>query len=70
MINSSNESATQKDAPPTTHDVWADLNSVQEEAQRLVAILNDRHPGLMTWNMMLAQRLEKVHALTGKVLGK
>ena len=41
-----------------------DLDELQAEAEKLVALLEDRHPGLMTWNMFLQQRLQNLRRLT------
>lgn len=46
------------------------LDELQQEAEKLLALLNDRQPGLMTWNEFLHERLHSLHALTSKALGK
>lgn len=45
-----------------------DLNVIQSEAEKLVALLEDRKPGLATWHMSLKESLRKLHALTSKAV--
>lgn len=47
-----------------------DLDELQSEAEKLVSLLKDRQPGLMTWNNFLRERLEAIHQLTSKVFNK
>lgn len=48
----------------------ADLDELQQEAEKLVALLKDRQPGLMTWGMFLRDRLTRLHGLISTALGK
>lgn len=45
------------------------LDELQQEAEKLLSLLNDRQPGLMTWNEFLHERIKKLHALTSQALG-
>jgi len=40
-----------------------DLDKLQAEAEKLVALLKDRQPGLMTWNGFLAERLTNIREM-------
>lgn len=42
------------------NDFDSDLNEIQEEAEKLVALLKDRQPGLFTWNMMVLRRIKNI----------
>jgi uncharacterized membrane-anchored protein len=46
------------------------LDDLQGEAERLLALLKDRQPGHATWHSFLEERLRKLHALTAQALGK
>jgi len=46
------------------------LDELQQEAEKLVALLKDRQSGLMSWNMLMKERVESIHNMTGEVLGK
>ena len=46
------------------------LDDLQQETEKLLALLNDREPGLMTWNEFLHERLQNLHKLTSQALGK
>ncbi|MEK7163298.1 MAG: hypothetical protein AAB775_01120 [Patescibacteria group bacterium] len=46
------------------------LDELQQETKKLLALLKDRQPGLMTWNEFLWQRLQNLHKLTSQALGK
>lgn len=46
------------------------LDLLQEEVEKLMALLKDRQTGTMSWNMFLQERLEKLHTLLSKVLNK
>ena len=46
------------------------LDELQQETEKLLALLKDRQPGLMTWNEFLHERLQNLHTLTSKALGK
>lgn len=37
-----------------------DLDKLQNEVEKLLALLKDRQPGFMTWNMFLAERLSAI----------
>lgn len=43
-----------------------DLNELQSEVVKLLSLLNDRQPGLFTWNQFLADRLKSVVTLAAK----
>jgi len=47
-----------------------DLDELQNEAEKLVSLLKDKQTGLMSWNFLLRDRLEKLHELTSEALGK
>ncbi len=40
-----------------------DLDELQYEAEKLVSLLQDRHPDLMSWNDWLFRRLTKLKEL-------
>lgn len=44
-------------------DVMSYFDEVQEEAEGLVKLLNDRQSGLMTWNEFVGKRLKKLAQL-------
>jgi hypothetical protein len=46
------------------------LDELQSEAEKLVALLKDRQPGLVTWNTLMNERVESIHNMTGEILGK
>lgn len=46
------------------------LDELQGETERLLALLKDRQPYLMTWYESLLKRLERLHELTSRVPGK
>ena len=46
-----------------------DLDELQREAEMLVSLLKDRHPGLMTWNVFFHQRLETLQGMISEALG-
>lgn len=46
------------------------LDDLQQETEKLLALLADRQPGLMTWNEFLQERLQNIHKLTSQALGK
>jgi len=46
------------------------LDDLQQEAEKLLALLEDRQPGLMTWNEFMQKRLQNLHKLTSQALGK
>lgn len=43
-----------------------DLNALQKEAEKLLLLLNDRHPDLMTWNTFLYERIENIRKLVNE----
>ena len=45
------------------------LDELQQEAEKLLALLKDRN-GLIIWNKLLHERLQNLHVLTAKALGK
>lgn len=53
------------DPIPVSRDKVAtiDLDQLQTEAERLVSLLKDRQPGLMTWNEMLRSRLIRIRQM-------
>jgi hypothetical protein len=46
------------------------LDELQQETEKLLALLRDRQPGMFTWNDFLVERMTKIHTLTTKALGK
>ena len=46
------------------------LDDLQLETEKLLALLNDRQPGLMSWNEFMQERLQNLHRLTSQALGK
>jgi len=52
----------------TKEEKGISLDELQEETEKLLALLKDRQPGLMTWNMFMHDRLTKMHALTTQAL--
>ncbi len=46
------------------------LDELQQETEKLLALLKDREPGLMTWNEFMYKRLTILYSLTSKALGK
>jgi len=51
-------------------DEGINLDELQQETQKLMALLKDRQPGLTTWNQFLQERLTNLHQLTSQALGK
>lgn len=47
-----------------------DLDELQKEVEKLLALLNDRQTGTMGWHGFMKERLEDLHTLTSKALGK
>lgn len=47
-----------------------DLDGLQVEAEKLLALLNDRETGLSSWWTFLEERLWNLHKLTSQVLDK
>ncbi len=46
------------------------LDELQQEAEKLLVLLKDRQMGMMTWDDFMRERLQKIHTLTSKALGK
>ena len=46
------------------------LDDLQQETEKLLALLKDRQPGLMTWNEFMQERLQNLHKLASQALGK
>jgi hypothetical protein len=46
------------------------LDELQQETEKLLALLKDKQPGLMTWNEFVHERLQNLHKLTSRALGK
>ena len=46
------------------------LDDLEEEAKKLLSLLENRQPGLMTWNGFMRERVESLHKLTSQALGK
>ena len=40
-----------------------DLDKLQNEAEKLLALLKDRQPGLFTWKIMLVERINSIRKL-------
>lgn len=60
-----------KNSEPTPEtEKGIDLDELQGEAEKLVSLLKDRQPGLMTWNDFMRERLEALHSLASKALNK
>jgi hypothetical protein len=53
-----------------TQEKGVNLDEVKEEARKLLALLEDPHPGLFTWNDFLRIRFERMHELSSQALGK
>jgi len=47
-----------------------DLDELQAEAEKLVALLKDREPGHMTWHMCMRERLIKLDTIIALALNK
>ena len=46
------------------------MNLLQGEAEKLLALLKDRQLGLMSWHMFMNERLTNMHGLISRMLGK
>ncbi|MEK7576280.1 MAG: hypothetical protein AAB482_01160 [Patescibacteria group bacterium] len=53
-----------------TEENSINLDELQEEAEKLLALLKNRQLGLLTWNLFLCERLENLHTLSSKALQK
>ncbi len=51
------QNATQVPSEPKT----VNLDALKEEVRKLNALLDDRQPGLMSWNMLLHDQLKTIH---------
>ena len=47
-----------------------DLDVLQSEAEKLLALLNDRQPGIIAWHEFMKERLESIYDLAAAALGK
>ena len=45
------------------------LDELQEETRKLLALLEDRHEGLMSWSQFLHDRLKNMYGLVSEALG-
>jgi len=52
---------------PTINDK---LDELEREADLLLRLLKDRHPGLMTWNDFLGTRLRNLRKLIHEAVGR
>lgn len=46
------------------------LDELQQETQKLLALLQDRQPGILGWHDFMHDRLVNLHRLTSKALGR
>lgn len=46
------------------------LDDLQQETEKLLALLKERKPGHVTWNEFLQDRLRNLHKLASQALGK
>jgi len=46
------------------------LDDLQQEVEKLLALLKDRQQGLMTWNEFMQERLQNLYKLSSRALGK
>ena len=58
-----------------TENTWSvkkgfNLDELQQETKKLLSLLENRQPGLMTWNEFLYERLQGLYKLTSQALGK
>lgn len=44
------------------------LDELQEETEKLLALLKDRQPGLFTWNELFKKKMEKTHSLLSQIV--
>lgn len=54
----------------TKSNEGVDLDQLQQETQKLLALLKDRQSDLMTWNDFFRERLTNLHKLIAQALGK
>jgi uncharacterized protein YlxW (UPF0749 family) len=50
-----------------TDEKKINLDELQREVEKLQALLNDRQPGHMSWNQLLHERLQNLHALIAPI---
>lgn len=43
------------------------LDTLQQETEKLLSLLQDRHPGLIAWNVALRRQLSEVKKLAALV---
>ena len=60
----------QKKAATAKAKEGVNLDELQQETERLLALLKDRQPGLMGWNGFMQERLKNLHKLISQALGK
>lgn len=46
------------------------LDELTQEAEKLLGLLNDRQPGLITWNVLLYERLQSLYKLIAPAFNK
>lgn len=46
------------------------LDELQRETKQLLALLEDRQIGMLSWHIFMRERLSYLHHLTSKALGK
>ncbi|MDD4477198.1 MAG: hypothetical protein PHY40_03520 [Patescibacteria group bacterium] len=46
------------------------LDELQKEAKKLIALLEDPHPGLKSWNDLLYENIEAIYIASGLILIK
>jgi len=46
------------------------LDELQREVEKLIGLLKDRQPGMISWHEFMQERLTNLHKLTVKALGK
>ena len=69
MINERGEFVRERPAPARENN-GVNLDALQQETEKLLALLKDRQPGLMTWNEFMQERLQNLHKLASQALGK
>ena len=50
-------------------EVQVSHDKLQEEAEKLVALLKERETGMFTWHMMLNDRLKAIHDILCPLFG-
>lgn len=46
------------------------LNDLEQQARKLLSLLNDRHPELDHWNRAMRERLQSIYKIISRALGK